>query len=264
MSTQGKLLVNGDYPLIASPTLAQAYGLAAATFLQKLHYCLQSNDARIHRGRKYWFHTYQQWQETLGFYSISTIKRVVNQLKSTGILIVEKLSQSKWLRTNYYSINYHKLKQAITTSSPENLEKTTVDQQATTVTSMNGQPAGKDEVKACVAKQDLTVARESLPKSVYTPPQLNLEGLIHPLTPSAPAHVLQTMSLQTKSFYNALRQQKVDIHYDDARIEEWLKYRNYILQHIAYLKQCGHGQQRYQWHSPEQLQLDRLKLGSGN
>ncbi len=35
------LLAPSDYPLIASPTLAKAYGVAAATFLQKLHYCLE-------------------------------------------------------------------------------------------------------------------------------------------------------------------------------------------------------------------------------
>jgi hypothetical protein len=32
------LLISGDYPLIASPTLAKAFGVAAANFLQKLHY----------------------------------------------------------------------------------------------------------------------------------------------------------------------------------------------------------------------------------
>ena len=36
------LLAPSDYPLIASPTLAKAYGVAAATFLQKLHYCLET------------------------------------------------------------------------------------------------------------------------------------------------------------------------------------------------------------------------------
>ena len=46
-----------------------------------------------------------------GLYSVSTIKRVVSKLKDEGILIVKKLSHSKWLQTNYYTINYHKLKQ---------------------------------------------------------------------------------------------------------------------------------------------------------
>jgi hypothetical protein len=35
------LLISGDYPLIASPTLAKAFGVAAANFLQKLHYLLR-------------------------------------------------------------------------------------------------------------------------------------------------------------------------------------------------------------------------------
>ena len=44
MTKKTKLLVLGDYPLIASPTLAIKYGMPAAMFLQKLHYCLQSKD----------------------------------------------------------------------------------------------------------------------------------------------------------------------------------------------------------------------------
>ena len=39
MTKKTKLLVLGDYPLIASPTLAIKYGMPAAMFLQKLHYC---------------------------------------------------------------------------------------------------------------------------------------------------------------------------------------------------------------------------------
>lgn len=48
MSSKDKLLLKGHFPLIASPSLAQAYGMAAAIFLQKLHYCLQSSDAKPH------------------------------------------------------------------------------------------------------------------------------------------------------------------------------------------------------------------------
>lgn len=47
MTKKTKLLVQGDYPLIASPTLAQMYGIASAIFLQKLHYCLQSNESQV-------------------------------------------------------------------------------------------------------------------------------------------------------------------------------------------------------------------------
>ena len=47
---------------------------------------------------------------------------------------------------------------------------------------------------------------------------------------------------------------KVDIHYDDARLDEWLKHKNFIVQQVAYLKdQLGH--LKMHWHSPEHLDL---------
>lgn len=101
MTKKTKLLVQGDYPLIASPTLAQAYGVASAIFLQKLHYCLQSNDAQLFQQQKFFYHSYEQWAETLGTYSPSTIKRIVSKLKKVGILVVKKLSQNKWIQTNF-------------------------------------------------------------------------------------------------------------------------------------------------------------------
>ncbi len=108
-TNNNNLLISGDYPLIASPTLAKAFGVAAANFLQKLHYFLENNEGKTFNGKKYWFHNYEQWQTTLGVYSISTIKRIVAKLKQAGILVIEKLAQNKWLQTNFYTINYKKL-----------------------------------------------------------------------------------------------------------------------------------------------------------
>ena len=105
MTKKTKLLVLGDYPLIASPTLAIKYGMPAAMFLQKLHYCLQSKDVIRLKEQKYFYHTYEKWAKTLGIYSVSTIKRIVSKLKKAEILIVKKLAQNKWLQTNFYTIN---------------------------------------------------------------------------------------------------------------------------------------------------------------
>ena len=110
MSKQSQLLVQNDYPLIASPTLAKVLGIAASVFLQKLHYFLQRSDAKVHQNKKYFFHSLDRWVETLGFYSVSTIKRVIKQLKNEGILLVTKLSKNKWVQTNSYSIDYRVLK----------------------------------------------------------------------------------------------------------------------------------------------------------
>ena len=135
MKKSNKLLVQGDYPLIASPTLAQAYGVASAIFLQKLHYCLQSSEAKIVQQQKFFYHSYEQWVNTLGVYSISTIKRVVSKLKKAGILVVKKLAQNKWLQTNFYSINYRKLKQylQVATDQPHSNELY-IESPASTVT----------------------------------------------------------------------------------------------------------------------------------
>ena len=50
-ANKNNLLISGDYPLIASPTLAKAFGVAAANFLQKLHYCLENNEGKIFNGK---------------------------------------------------------------------------------------------------------------------------------------------------------------------------------------------------------------------
>lgn len=111
------LLQNQEYPLIASPQLAKELGTAAATFLQKLHFLISENrkykqkkNLTVHLNRKWWFHTFEEWQSTLGLFSVSTIKRAVAKLKELGLIEINKLSKIKSMRVNYYTINYKKLK----------------------------------------------------------------------------------------------------------------------------------------------------------
>lgn len=277
------LLISGDYPLLASPTLARVWGVASATFLQKLHYCLQSNDARVHRGKKYWFHSYEQWKQTLGIYSTSTIKRVVAKLKQMGIVVTEKLAQSKWVQTNFYTIDYKKLKQLLTVKSEsvnqveeKSLPPTPTSQPLTNTTL----PLTTDSVQAVqpsvllnsiqqvfqpayvepttqAQPSVLKVAREALPRPDLLIPKFDVaQGLDQPLYPAASHEQLQEMPKDYRYFYQALRQQRVDIHYDDQRIQQLLKYQKRILQHIAYIKQ-NFGLERYKWHQLEQLNMER-------
>lgn len=111
------LLQNNEYPIIASPMLCKELGLPAATFLQKLYYLLnetrkykRKKNLTQHNNRKWWFHTYEDWTDTLGFFSISTIKRAVAKLKQMGLIEINKLDPNKSMRVNYYTINYKKLK----------------------------------------------------------------------------------------------------------------------------------------------------------
>lgn len=109
-----------EFALHASPTIAKELGTPAAVFLQKLYFLL--NHAKNKNGeplkyletrqnRKWYWHTFEKWQKTLGIYSVSTIKRAVAKLKELGIIEIKKLNPVKRERVNYYAINYKKLKQ---------------------------------------------------------------------------------------------------------------------------------------------------------
>lgn len=231
-----KLLLTGDYPIIASPTLAKAYGVPAATFLQKLHYCLQkSPEAKTNMGKKYWFHTLADWVKTIGIYSVSTIKRSIEKLKAEGIIIVKKLSAKSWLQTNYYTINYQKLEQRF---APQVKESKQTKPKNKPVTPVVQQP---------------TV---TLPKA---PEPLALVGTAQATIRNATDVEILAMPTEQQQFYKALRQFKVDIAHTDPRITQLLKYQSHVLNLISYLKRDGIN--KYQWQKPEQLQLDKIIKG---
>ncbi len=247
MTKKSKLLVRGDYPLIASPTLAQAYGVPSAMFLQKLHYCLQSSDAKCIQQQKYFYHSYAQWADTLGIYSVSTIKRIVSKLKNAGILIVKKLAQNKWLQTNFYAINYRKLSALIKGVEEQKLAVVPPKDESANNSAQNirAKAQSNNSVLAIVNPPIM-----SKPKSNNTSPV----GLPSPLSPVAQASDLQAMSPDKRGLYYQLLKMKVDIHYDDVRLDEWIKCKKLIVQQVAYLKdQFGH--LKIHWHSPEQLGL---------
>jgi len=60
-----------------------------------------------------------------------------------------------------------------------------------------------------------------------------------------------------RHFYQALLQQRVDIHYADQRIQYLLKHQKHVIRHIAYIKQSFCGQERYQWHPLEQFKVQK-------
>ena len=247
MTKKTKLLVQGDYPLIASPTLAQAYGVPSAIFLQKLHYCLQSGEAQVIQQQKYFYHSYEQWAKTLGTYSPSTIKRIVSKLKKVGILVVKKLSQNKWIQTNFYSINYRKLSKLLKSSTvSENVEPEAEDQ---------NQGESTASTLSKIMKKGLTVSGLSASSQQAKTKPSQVEGLPYPLEPMAPTSILEAMSPEKRGLYNQLLQQKIDIHFDDTRLDEWLKQKKYIIRKAAHLRdQLGH--LKMLWYSPEQIGLN--------
>ena len=261
MAKQTKMLLAGDYPLIASPTFAKKYGLAAATFVQKLHYCLQQSSLTTeYRNKRYWHHTLQQWADSIGFYSIGTIRRAIDKLIHEGIVMVCKLSQNKWVQTNYYTICYERIKVLFDMQSQpvENTEPMTPQQAKHS--NDNKASHGNGFLKTAV-KKVLGVARENKPVSaaVYQV-ESQLIGTDQPTCKLPKDGDLTDWTIEQKTFYGTLLQCRVDVAFDDPRLAQWQPYAAQIIQHIAGTRDGHGGIARYQWHTPEMLSLERFTV----
>lgn len=169
---------------------------------------------------------------------------MVNKLKKTGILVVKKLAQNKWLQTNFYSINYRKLS-ALFKHTAKIVGHTLPEPELKTAS---------HKAKKLDSPPPIHVA-VPLTNSFQIKVQPNgVEGLVHPLNPMASSSVLAQMATEKRDFYHQLLKLKVDIHYDDARLDQWLKNSHFIIQKAAYLKdQPSH--LKMLWYSLEQLGL---------
>lgn len=103
-------LLMDEEPLVILPSLAATIGLNESIVLQQLHYWLERSN-HIHEGYKWVYNTYEEWQEQFPFWSISTIRRIINKLEEKGLIIVSNFNKSKIDKTKWYRIDYEKLTQ---------------------------------------------------------------------------------------------------------------------------------------------------------
>lgn len=95
-----------------SRSLAMALGLHEAMFLQRVYFWIMFNeqkDQHQHDGRSWMYNTYEEWHEDFPFWSVRTIKRIVDNLRASGVLITEKLSGDNRDHTLYYTIDFEVL-----------------------------------------------------------------------------------------------------------------------------------------------------------
>lgn len=98
------LLIN-EPPLQVLPTLACAVGLSEAIVLQQLHYWLQRT--KHERDGRLWVHfTYQQWQAQFPWWSIRTLKTLLPEMESRGLILTANYNRHVTDRTKWYTINY--------------------------------------------------------------------------------------------------------------------------------------------------------------
>ena len=103
-----KLLLD-ESPLIILPSLASAIGLNEAIFLQQLHYWIQKSST-LFDNKKWVYKTTKEWENEFPFWSNSTIKRAINSLKKSKILVVKKIFPNVFYSINEEIIRKIKLK----------------------------------------------------------------------------------------------------------------------------------------------------------
>ncbi len=103
-----KLLID-DQPLVVLPKLACVLGLNEAIIIQQVHYWLKKSD-KNYDGHLWTFNTLEQWNQQFPFWSISTLKRAISNLRKPELLIAtDKYNDLKIDKTLWYSIDYEKL-----------------------------------------------------------------------------------------------------------------------------------------------------------
>lgn len=102
-------LLISEPPLQVLPTLAVKIGLNGALFLQQLHYwILRSNNVK--ENTVWVYKSFDEWREQdFPFWSESTIKRTVSDLKKLDLITIKVFNKMKIDKTNWYTINYQKL-----------------------------------------------------------------------------------------------------------------------------------------------------------
>ena len=103
-----KLLIQSE-PLQVLPELAAQIGLNEAIVLQQIHFWLQKSKHE-HDGRRWIYNTFSEWQAQFPFWSERTLQRIVAQLVHLGLVVVHKFNESNWDRTNWYAIEYERLR----------------------------------------------------------------------------------------------------------------------------------------------------------
>ena len=122
-------LLFDEPPIAFSPTLARRIGLHEAILLQQIHYWLHHKSRDPDRYRDYYIdgRFWVKWnmQEMMEYVplgkSADPYKRTVKLLKEHSVLLVAQHWKSRYINTNFYSIDYANLEQLIKNNATDYL-----------------------------------------------------------------------------------------------------------------------------------------------
>jgi len=87
--------------------------LEAALILQQLHYWMEKEGVGVIVDRaKYIYNTFEDWvSQQFTFLTTWKFRKAMNLLRSLSIVEVIRYKAKEWNQTNYYSLNYEKLRE---------------------------------------------------------------------------------------------------------------------------------------------------------
>lgn len=118
--TQVSNLLIQDYPLIILPALAAKIGLNEAIILQQIHYWTSNGRGHSRDGVMWHYDTYEAWKKQFPFWSISTIKRIVESLRKMGVIKIGNYNRLGIDRTLWYSVDHAGLRKVEQTAKCQN------------------------------------------------------------------------------------------------------------------------------------------------
>jgi len=93
-------------PVLVIPELARVLGVNKALILSQLDYWLERSIYEDQSGRRWCYNTLEEWQTSLPWLNVSSIKRMFGELSAEKIVLVEQFDRSRLRRENWYSLDH--------------------------------------------------------------------------------------------------------------------------------------------------------------
>jgi hypothetical protein len=115
-------LIEDNYVLLNQPKLIDSLGRTGAQFLCQIHYWIEQGCGTLHEGIQWIYNTEKEWGKQIRL-SERQIRHYIKKLSEMGILIVKKLHEKKYDRTNHITINYDALNRLVTLQNQAQLHE---------------------------------------------------------------------------------------------------------------------------------------------
>ncbi|MFW6295855.1 MAG: hypothetical protein ACOC04_01560 [Halothece sp.] len=107
--------VNQSDLRIFNSKVALTFGVNEAIFINRLRFWQSKGYGILHDGKRWIYNTYEQWiTKEMPWLKYDQFKRMVQGLRNSKVLLVQKLKNHQWYQVNFYAIDEEELNRQIT------------------------------------------------------------------------------------------------------------------------------------------------------